>query len=357
MLNGIGTIVCFCVDCCVGVRTAAHVLFLPSYHNKVKMCCRDFGRLPEKNILQNAENRLASLKEDLKVISQEEKERPRSDENEQRQLLLGFARLLSEPQLDFELKSQYNSRKDCKVMFLGVVTLGDSDVRALNLLKEPTELVLTIPVDSNVFIHDDLTIGTDHYLFGAHELFSIDRDVTLPMDFSATSMRTAQRDLMTMLLRDPRNQASMVSKPSVPSSVLVRGTDNDRIGDLNKFFDLGELVRDCNYPVENLPAAETPKRLADNGLVLRNYQKTTLKWLLDKERNISGIGSSGQLWSQMRGLNCDQCFYFCEVTGSLLLHIFNYASDIDQSDAAAYQGHTFPSFGKYAFVKLSISIR
>ena len=328
------------LTCCAG--NSPLVL---SYYNKVKMCSRDFDRLPEKNNLQNAKNRLATLEEDLKEVTEEEKERPRSNENDKRELLLGFAKLLSEPQLPFELKSQHNSRKDFKTMFLGVVNLEDSDVRVLNLLKEPTELVLTIPVDANVSIDDDtaISIGQDYYIFGIRELFSIDRDVTLPMDFSPTSMRAAQRDLMAMLFRDPRNQACIVSKPSIPSSVVVRGTSNDRLGDLNKFFDLGELVRDCNYPVDKMPAAETPKRLADNGLVLRNYQKTTLKWLIDKERNISGIGSSGQLWSRMRGLNCDQSFYFCEVTGSLVLDIFNYASDVEQSDSAIYQGDTFPS--------------
>ena len=306
-------------------------------------------QVPEKAMLQNAKGRLATLKEDLNQAIGEDKERPRSDEDDRRQLLLGFANLLSEPKLDFELVKQYSIRKDFKAMFLGVVKLEEADIRVINLLKEPTELVLTIPVDAVVCIdleeHENEATGAEYYLFGTDKLFCIERNDTLPMDFSPTSMRTAQRDLMAILRRDPRNHATVVSKPTVPTSVAIRGTSEDRLGDLNKYFDLGELVRDCNYPVDNMPTAETPERLAENGLELRNYQKTSLQWLLDKETNASGLGTSGQWWSRMRGLNENgaQTFYYCELTGSILLNIFNYASDVDQGDASINQGDSFPS--------------
>ena len=67
------------LTCCAG--NSPLVL---SYYNKVKMCSRDFDRLPEKNNLQNAKNRLATLEEDLKEVTEEEKERPRSNENDKK---------------------------------------------------------------------------------------------------------------------------------------------------------------------------------------------------------------------------------------------------------------------------------
>ena len=249
------------------------------YYSKFQACSRELNVLPEKAAYENAKNALESLKEDLKQAQVEEKERPGMDEDDRRNLLLDFAKLLNEPQLDFESQKAYKDRSGCDPLFLGIVKLEDPDVRVLNLLKEPTELVLSIPVNDSMITIDvePIEAGTEYYLFGTSELFSLDRNDYEPMDFSPTSTRSAQRDLMAMLVRDPRNKSLQVSRPLIPSSVSLRGTSQERLSDVTKCFDLSELVRDCHYPITNQPMAETPKRLADNGLVLRNYQKTSLQ--------------------------------------------------------------------------------
>ncbi|KAL7541871.1 hypothetical protein ACHAXR_011300 [Thalassiosira sp. AJA248-18] len=319
------------------------------YYRKFQSLSQEFSEMPEKVTLQNAKDELSSLKQELQQAEKDEKERPTCDEDDRKQLLLGFAKLLSEPQLDFELKKEYQAREGFKTMFLGVVKLEEADCLVLNLLSEPTELVLSIPVEDVVSIDVDQKneVGLEYYLFGTAELFNTERNDCLPMDFAPTSVRTAQRDLIAMLLRDQRNHALQVTSPAIPSSVALRGTqeENMRLGDIMKCFDLGELVRDCNYPILNMPTAETPKLLADNGLVLRNYQKTSLQWLLDKESNPTGMGSSGELWSRMRGLNSSgaQTWYFCDLTGTIVRNIFHYASDVGQVDAAPLRGDSFPS--------------
>ena len=118
----------------------------------------------------------------------------------------------------------------------------------------------------------------------------------LPTDFSPTSMRTSQRDLMSMLLHEERNKSLQVSAPSIPNSVAVRGTsDSDEwLCDTIKCIGLGDLVYDCHYPVTNMPSAP-----AQHGLELRSYQKTSLQWLIDKETNPSGMGTAGELWFRM----------------------------------------------------------
>ena len=148
---------------------------------------------------------------------------------------------------------------------------------------------------------------------------------------------------MAMFLRDQRNGSLQVTQTSIPSSVSLRGTSDERLGDTLKCFHLSELVRDCQYPISGMPAADTPVQLAKNGLVLRNYQKTSLQWLLDKESNSSGLGSAGELWCRMRGIGSDQSFYFCELTGSIIRDIFDYSKDVGQKDAAKLCGDSFPS--------------
>mmetsp|Transcript_32798 Transcript_32798/g.68981 ORF Transcript_32798/g.68981 Transcript_32798/m.68981 type:complete len:1630 (-) Transcript_32798:512-5401(-) len=315
------------------------------YYRKVQACSQELNEAPEKAALKEAKNQLASVKEDLNQAKRDEKDRPGMDDEDRRNLLLDFAKLLSEPKLVFELQKNYQSRVGCDPLFLGVVKVEEPDVRVLNILKEPTELVLSIPVSPMITIDvDPIESGVEYYLFGTDVFICPKRNDFTPMDFSPTSTRTAQRDLMAMLRRDPRNKALQVSRPVIPSSVSLRGTSEERLCDITKCFDLSDLVRDCHYPIQNQPLAETPKRLADNGLVLRNYQKTSLQWLLDKESNPTGMGSSGELWSRMRGLNGNgQSFFYCELTGSIVKEIFDYHSDVDQKDSSKLGGDTFPS--------------
>ena len=126
------------------------------------------------------------------------------------------------------------------------------------------------------------------------------------------------------------NESLQVSAPPIPNSVAVRGTSDsdERLCDTIKCFDLGNLVRDCHYPVINMPSA------SQHGLDLQSYQKTSLQWLIDKETNPSGMGTAGKLWFLMRGRNGsgNQMFFYCELTKSIVMNIFNYSSDIDQGD-------------------------
>jgi len=160
------------------------------YYRKVVACSAQLNAAPERAAYDNAKARLTELKDELKQAQSEEKERPDLDEEDKRSLLLGFAKLLSEPKLDFEGQKNYQSRVVCDPMFLGVVKLEDADVRVLNILSEPTELVLAIPVDNSTISIDvePVESGLSYYLFGTDKLFCSERnDVELPMDFSPTS--------------------------------------------------------------------------------------------------------------------------------------------------------------------------
>ena len=45
---------------------------------------------------------------------------------------------------------QYQSRVGCDPLFLGIVKVEEPDVRGLNILRELTESVLSIPVNSTL---------------------------------------------------------------------------------------------------------------------------------------------------------------------------------------------------------------
>jgi hypothetical protein len=315
------------------------MILLCRYYRKVQACSRELNALPERVAYENMKSRIHSLKSELSEATDEEKSREGMDKEDMQTLLLKFAKLLSEPKLGFEAQKQYQYRVGRDTLFLGVVKIEEPDIRILNILKEPKELVISIPVDSVITIDDDdgdidkpLHIGGEYYLFGTAELFCPERNDCEPMDFSPTSTRSAQRDLISLLHRDARNRAFTVSQPVIPTSVVLRGTSEETLSDIVKCFDLSELVRDCHYPIQNQPLAETPKRLAENGLVLRDYQRASLQWLIDKECNLTGMGSSGELWSRRRGLGGGDggVYYYCELTGSLVKDIFNYSSDVDQ---------------------------
>jgi len=185
----------------------------------------------------------------------------------------------------------------------------------------------------------------DYYLFGTSELFCSDRNDGLPMDFShTTSMRKAQRHLISMLLRDPRNESLQTSQPIVPASVELRGSSQDSVHTISKYFDLSELVRDCNYPIVNKPRAPTPKILAAKGLVLRDYQQASLQWMIDKENSTTELGFAGEIWSRMRSLDGKCEFFYCQLTGSINRNLLDFRSDGCQGGVTKYCGQ-FPSGG------------
>ena len=266
-------------------------------------------------------------------------------------MLLDFAALQGECQLPFETKKQFKERENDRPLFLGVVTLTAADILYINLLTEPTELVLVIPKEDVKYTANfEVESGKEYYLFGTSKLFSKEKEDILPINLTrvSSSVRNAQRELISILLRDPRNAYIQVSKPVVPNSVSTRGMGGEDESAVRKCFDLSELVRDCNYPIENQPAVETPKALADLGLELRDYQKCSLKWMIDKEQNPSGLGSAGEIWSCFRTLDADSStrsyYYYCNLTGSIVQKIFDYRTDVQQK-SASYQFGNYPSFG------------
>ena len=267
------------------------------------------------------------------------------------EILLGYAALQGECKLPFESKKYFKKRENDGPLFLGLVTLTENDIVYINLLTEPTELVLVIPTDDIDYIADfKVESGKQYYLFGTPKLFSKKRDDSLPMNMTdrASSVRNAQRELISILLRDPRNAYMQVSQPYVPSSVNTRGKKDEDESAVRKYFDLNELVRDCNYPIEDQPSIETPKALADHGLELRDYQKCSLKWMVDKEQNPTGLGSTGEVWACFRTLDADSStrsyYYYCNLTGSIVQKIFDYRTDIQQKNAS-YQFGKYPSYG------------
>jgi hypothetical protein len=285
------------------------------------------------------ENELEACREELAQSQKEDKDRYRTDEEERQTLVLEFASLLSDPQYEFETNKMFQNREP-QPAFLGVCKLEDElDVQVLHMLREPTELILAIPMEEQETSTCEARITThqEYAIFGRAALFCPERDDSLPMDFSNASIRSAQRRLVAMLLRDTRNQALVVSQPTVPSSVQLRGTSEENMGAVAKCFDLSELVRDCNCPL-NMPKAPTPKQLADNGLVLRDYQQASLQWMLDKENNPTGMGLGGELWYRMQFLDGTGDFYYCEITGSFIKDIFDFKSDAEQQDVARHYG-------------------
>ena len=69
------------------------------------------------------QNELASLLDELRQATEDAKHRPKLDEEDKRQLLLSFAKLLSEPRYAWELKKTYVQRANFNPIFLGVVRL------------------------------------------------------------------------------------------------------------------------------------------------------------------------------------------------------------------------------------------
>jgi len=309
---------------------------------KLESCLQELRLAREP--LARVENEFKDAENDYKQAKEEEKNRPRLDDEERKMFLSEFATIEGAGILDFETIKQCTVRLGEIPIFLGVIQVEEPDVQILNMLVEPTELIMVVPTQP-FGESQDITVGKEYYLFGKADLFCSDRDDFLPMDFShTTSIRKAQRHLISMLLRDPRNESLQTSRTVVPASVELRGSSQEHLSAISKCFDLSELVRDCNYPIQNKPIAPTPKRLGDKGLVLRDYQQASLQWMIDKENDQTGLGFGGELWSRMRSLDDKSEFFYCELTGSIIKNIFDFRSDVDQADVSKHCGK-FPTGG------------
>jgi len=246
--------------------------------------------------------------------------------------------------------------KDFPPRLMGIIHLCDeTDMNACEMLYEPEELVIFVPCEHegknsassrsssagviNLLSDDsdaetgttlnELSVGMHYAVFARQALFDRTRDDNLPIDVNG--LRSSQRVLMRLLLASDSNTGAVVSRAKVPSSVRLRGVEGGAPSS-STLFDLNDLVRDCNAELD-IALEPTPPRMKDCGLELRKYQQASLRWLLDKEgMNESGMGFAGELWGRGRflGNSKDMDYFFCELTGTFCLDLFDFRSETGQ---------------------------
>ncbi|CAB9512612.1 regulator of chromatin subfamily A member 3-like 1 [Seminavis robusta] len=294
---------------------------------------------PYKQKNESLNKNLKDAKENLENTKTEHEQVDGLKEKQQKEARLMYSALLNEPRLSDETDSEFRSR-EWPPRLLGQVQIhNDEDVILLSLLREPDELILLVPLTATKTsdLQDfEPQVGKTFAVFACESLFLKERDDDLPMD--KNNVRDAQRRLFQLLVSggERENQHIVVSSPSIPPTVRPRDTDASH----SKCFDLTELVRDCNLSLD-LPLEPTPESMVNNGLKLHPYQEQSLRWLLDKEQEISSLGLAGEFWHRLRFLDpiappqSDHMYFYCELTGSFALDIFDFKTDVDQSDASA----------------------
>jgi hypothetical protein len=278
-----------------------------------------------KMSLTNLEVELKTTKEAFKKEEPEAKAFTETEPRDRRAIELRYAALLGEDKLDHETVTAFKNREPAP-RYLGQIYAQDhGDVLALNMLREPDELILTIPMDCVSSYGGDIDIssmepkpGQSYGIFALQALFQKERDDALPL---SAGVRDAQRRVFRLLIE--HNKDMLVSSPSLPPTVRVRTVPD------NRCFDLSELVSDCDVDLD-LPREPTPAVLAAKGLQLRDYQESSLRWMLDKEMENAGLGLAGEIWHRLRFLDNGGNFFYCDLTGSWSLDIFDYRDDVDQ---------------------------
>eukprot|EP01043_Picozoa_sp_COSAG02_P038752 COSAG02_NODE_3010_length_7554_cov_14.731590_4_plen_1222_part_01 len=300
---------------------------------------------------KHARAALAALQEELVALPAERASRPQLEAEEIHALNKEYASLLDEPRKPHESIVDH-SKRPAAPKLLGELTLPhDSDVAKMQMLCEPEELVIFLPLQPSDGPKADIATQIEsvsgmailksrgvYAVFARPAFFCRDRDDETPVN---SPTRDALRTLMSLLLANPKNKEVIVSRPRIPPSVRVRA---DAVVGAD-CFDLSALVRDCNVPMD-LPSEPTPARMAENGLQLRDYQQASLRWMLDKECEPVGLGSMGEIWWRLRflGSDVDSQYFYCELTGSVALDIFDFRSDVGQKNAAKCFG-AFPTGG------------
>ena len=291
--------------------------------NRVNQVCRSEPR----NGLHTEKRRLEEqLRNDRKALRDEEyqhRDFSTSEPDDILKIQLEYAALLGEPRLFKGETASAFERREPKPRYMGVVHLQRrEDVTAINLLREPDELVVVVPLTGSK--EREPKIDSSYAIFARFALFDKDRDDKLPWK----GVREAQRLLLNLLLQNSDNAALTVRSMSIPNSVRLRTNRKPSC------FDLSELVRDCDVDLD-LPQEPTPAELANNGLQLRSYQRSSLRWMLDKEQEESELGLAGEIWHRLRFLDDSRTdFYFCDLTNSFALTISEYKADVQQNDAS-----------------------
>ena len=208
---------------------------------------------------KNLEQSLTTTKNALQGSQLEAKGLTATENAEHHRLVCEYASLLNEPQLKDESNAVYK-RREFQPLYLGLVHLFDeTDVLAMNMLLEPDEIIIIVPVGNEKDFEP--RIGQVYGVFARMALFDKKRDDGLPMENNG--VRDAQRRLFALLSSHASNKAMVVTPPSIPPTVKLRSDDENS----TRCFDLSELVRDCNVDLD-LPKEPTPTSMAENGLEL-----------------------------------------------------------------------------------------
>ena len=255
------------------------------------------------------------------------------------------------PQHDWWKLRAWSTTRESPPKIMGrLVPTSQADCHLLYKLE--TDHVLFVPeTETGVSKPDEwkLQPGRAFIIFGREWLFSADNDDETPL--TGTGIRDAVRLMMALLGPVKAGGTSMVVKAAAtPTSVRTR----DEAAPPRAAFDLAELVRDCNVPLD-LPQEPTPAQMAANGLALRDYQQASLQFMIDKELagGDGGMGVNGELWSRMRFLDAGcssyhdpdskNCTYFyCELTGSIRDNIFDH-TDGELHEACISNCGAYPS--------------
>ena len=234
---------------------------------------------------KRSEDKLRKMESTLKEEEQESMELEASFNEGRLRINIKYAALIGEGRLENERMSDFKSRESPPRYLGRIQLLRDSDVIAMHMLREPDEHIILVPEGGDV----EPAVGASYSVFARSCLFDKKRDDALNLD--KNGVRDAQRCLYRLLVAS--NQNIVVAQAALPPTVKERTQPKPTC------FDLAELVRDCDVDLD-LPQEPTPPVLAKHGLQLRDYQKSSLRWLLDKEMEGSGLGLAGELWHRLR---------------------------------------------------------
>ena len=292
---------------------------------RYELCCKDATVVREERRLRSTKDRIEAIDKEIQETTNEQQNAQNDFQKQDLpQLQRHYAALLGEAILPKETQKQYKDRES-PPQPLGFIRLQDPlDILALEYLQEPTPLIDIISISSATTADKELELGMEYAIFARDVLFDNHRDDEMPL--VKNGGRSAQKRLYHLLQQHPSNKGIVLREPNTPTSVHLRGVIEEE--QASHCFDLAELVRDCNYPLEHMPRAETPALLAKHGLQLRNYQQASLQWMLHKEQS-GDLGVAGELWAQLQDFS-QSLYYYCPLTGSFSRNIFHSSSGLSK---------------------------
>lgn len=257
------------------------------------------------------ECQIKERQKELKNLEKKRKEAVQNEKAEKKRLKREYDSLLNSHNLEIGSKKQ---KRKPEGYLMGLVLIENQEhLEALLMLCEPEELVIFVPLEGTLNYSQTVSLerNKEYAVIARARLFNKERDDQIPIEHG---IRDAQRILLTILTKT--TEAIVMEKVHIPPSVKLRSNYNIS----EDLFDLAALVKDCNCDLD-LPKEETPQTMAKHGSQLNSYQKASLLWMIDKERSVLGL--TGELWSRMRFMDGEGTYFYCELTGSLALEIFD----------------------------------